>query len=45
MAEGEEASEGNFFTNAIAGFREYERIGRVAGAIMVSTGWSYRHRP
>lgn len=44
MAEVGEASEGNFFINAIAGFREYERIGRVTGAIMVSTGWSYRHR-
>lgn len=44
MAEGEEASEGNFFTNAVAGVREDERMGQVTGAIMVSTGWSYRHR-
>ena len=35
MARGEEASEGNFFTNAIAGCREDERIGRITGAIRV----------
>lgn len=45
MAEGEGVSEGRSLPNAIAGFREYERIGRITGAIMVSTGWSYRHRP
>lgn len=44
MAEVGEASEGNFFTNAIAGGREDERMGQVTGAIMVSTGWSCRHR-
>ena len=45
MAKGKGASEGNFLVNAIAGCREDELIGRVTGAIMVSTGWSCRHRP
>ena len=38
MAGGEEASEGNFFTNAIAGCREDERIGRITGAIIGQYG-------
>lgn len=38
MAEGEEASEGNLFTNAIAGCREDERMGQVTGAIIGQYG-------
>lgn len=38
MVEGAEASEGTFFTNAIAGCREDERMEQVTGAIIGQYG-------